>query len=190
KHLGHAVGWPLVLLALAGVVLVLGGSDPGRHRLAVAGLAQLLFVPFFGGVAPVPRLIVPVLPFVLLLSVVAMARLIGARRRLGLAVAGVVTVGWLMAAIPEARQLKLQEDGYYPELVRAGRELAGRIPPDALVLDRKPYTAFYAGCRSAVTTPRSRPCSGWEGISLSWTRRWPRSSGPISCRWCGIRSRC
>jgi len=147
RHLAHAVGWPLLLAALSGLVLAIRERRPDRPSLAAAGLAQLLVVPFFAGVAPIPRLIVPVLPFVLLLAVLAVDQLIRERRRVGLAVAVTVVAGWLLAAIPGARGLRLQEDGFYPELVRAGRELKAFIPPDALILDRKPYTAFYAGTR-------------------------------------------
>jgi len=172
ENLAHAVGWPWLLAALAGLFLVLRPwpalrpapsrtGDPGHQsperapdaepppptRLLAAGLLQLLVVPLVGGVAPVPRLIVPVLPFVLLLGLLALDRLVRRDRRLGLAAAALVAGAWLLAAWPEARALKLQEDGYYPELVKAGRELRGLLPPDALVMDRKPYTAFYAGTR-------------------------------------------
>lgn len=145
RNMAQAVGWPLLLMALWGLWLAIRQRHPDSPHLAAAGLAQLFLVPLFAGVAPMPRLIVPVLPSVLLLAILAMNRLQKERRRLGMAAIATVAVGWLLAAIPEARGLRLQEDGYYPELVRAGRALKGVVSSDAMIMDRKPYTAFYAG---------------------------------------------
>ncbi|HEX7878619.1 MAG TPA: hypothetical protein VF720_04385 [Candidatus Eisenbacteria bacterium] len=167
KNMARAVGWPWLVAALAGLFLVIrrstrpaappGPTDPDAAiadprppppgRLLAAGLIQLLVVPLFGGVAPVPRLIVPVLPFVLLLGLIAIDNLVRRDRRLGAIAAMAAAAAWFVAALPEAKALRLQEDGYYPELVRAGRELRGILPAEALVMDRKPYTAFYAGTR-------------------------------------------
>ena len=55
--------------------------------------------------------------------------------------------GWLIAALLAAPGLRINEDGNYPELRDAGLALKAVAPAGALVFDRKPYTAFYAGGR-------------------------------------------
>lgn len=147
-HLAGALGVPFLLAALAGLALTLrAGAWP--QRLAVAGLVQLLLVPFFAGVAPVPRLVVPLFPFVALFAGVAVHRAFARGVAPGGVALALVLGGWLVAAVPDSRDLTLQEDGYYPEQVIAGRALAPVFDDTTLVLDRKPYVAFYGGAQYA-----------------------------------------
>jgi hypothetical protein len=147
-HLAGAFGVPLLLAALAGLVLTVRARR-SPELLAAAGLVQLLFVPFFAGVAPVPRLVVPLFPFVVFFAGVAIRAGLARGRAVGGALAALVLGGWLVAAAPDVPALTLQEDGYYPELVAAGRALAPVFDDTTLVLDRKPYTAFYGGAQYA-----------------------------------------
>jgi hypothetical protein len=147
-HLAGALGVPMLLAALGGLVLAFRGSLR-PERFAAAGLVQLLLVPFFAGVAPVPRLVVPVFPFVVFFAGLLVSAGLARGRAVGGLVAALVLGGWLAAAAPDATGLTLQEDGYYPELVAAGHALGPHVSDTTLVLDRKPYTAFYAGARYA-----------------------------------------
>jgi hypothetical protein len=146
RHLARAVGWPAVVLLPVGIL-----AGPA---LAAGALLPALAVPLFPGVPPAERLVVPLIPFVLLLAGSA-ARRVGAwpavPRRGTWIVAVVLAVGWLAATVPRVRSLTINEDGYFPELVQAGRALAPMVTDTTLVFCRKPYTAFYAGARYQTT---------------------------------------
>ena len=152
-NLGRTAGWPFTIAVLPALIV--------GPRLPAAGLLQGLLVPRFPGVPPVARLVLPLLPFVLLLGFLLAERLGGRRSaenpgrpwdtwptRLS---AAVLVAGWVVAAIPEAKGLKRHEDGFYPELAAAGEAMKPFIPASSLIFDRKPYTAFYAGARYETT---------------------------------------
>lgn len=140
RQLASTAGWPALAAALAGIV-------PGT-ALLVAGLPQVLTVPLFPGIVLGPRMILPVLPFVLLLALAFARRLRGGPR---LAALALLAAGWAVGNVPAAKELRIQEDGLYPELVAAGRALRPVASDRTLVFDRKPYTAFYAGTRYQTT---------------------------------------
>lgn len=140
RQLAAAAGWPALAAAMVGI-------GPGT-ALLVAGLPQLLTVPFFPGIVLGPRMILPVLPFVILLALAFAKRLRGRMRAAALVV---LAAGWAVGNVPDARTLRIQEDGWYPELVSAGRALRPAVTEQTLVFDRKPYTAFYAGTRYQTT---------------------------------------
>ncbi len=146
-NLVNAVGWGFPLAALAGILF--------GPRFAACGLAQAVLVPMFPGVPPVERLVLPLLPFTLLLAAGAVRRLGGKDRpwsswksRAALAV---LVVAWGVQVRPQFASLSFNEDGFFPELVQAGKVLAPSVRSDQLMFCRKPYTAFYAGTRYQTT---------------------------------------
>jgi hypothetical protein len=153
SNLGRSAGWPFVAALGPGLMVA-------AARLPAAGLAQALFVPLFPGVPPVARLVLPLLPFVLYFGF-ALARRLGEREAKGAGnpwatwsarlVVAILIGGWLVAAVPEAGNLRMHEDGFYPELVAAGEAMKSIVTSSTLIFDRKPYTAFYAGTRYETT---------------------------------------
>ena len=135
-------GWTAPLLAL-------GGAVAGAAAWLLGGVAYLLLLPF-ALVGPRARFVTPALPFLWILAAVLLARVPRPPVR---AVLAAVCLGGLGAtAYLERTGYLYNEDGYYPELVRAGEWLAGRAEPGQVVASRKPYVAFYAGL-SGVTPP-------------------------------------
>lgn len=146
-NLRKALGWGFLLAAAAGFVT-------GPH-FAIAGLAQAFVVPLFPGVPPAERFVLPLFPFMLILAAGAIRKLGGADRpwrswkaRAGLALA---LGAWAFQAVPLVPSLTLNEDGFFPELKRAGDVLGPAVSGDMLIFGRKPYTAFYAGTRFQTT---------------------------------------
>jgi hypothetical protein len=138
------------LVSQVGFVPVLIGplGLAGPSALLVAGLVHIVFLPltFIGGRV---RYVFPFLPVLWILSVIMIGRL---KRRVfqwllaASLVAGIAVSAWL------GRDLyTLNEDGYLPELVEAGRWLKPYVNPSTVVYDRKPYTAFYAGAEGRYT---------------------------------------
>jgi hypothetical protein len=133
-------GWTPVPLAAAGLA--------GPPLMLIAGLAQIVFLPttFIGTRV---RYVLPFLPLLWILAAVAIGRF---RRKtlraaaMVLMVAGIAFTAWL-----ERDLYTSNEDGYFPELVEAGKWLADFSTDDRIVYDRKPYTAWYAGALGRYT---------------------------------------
>jgi hypothetical protein len=118
-----------------------------------AGLALLPFLAL-NFLAGNPRFVHPFLPFVWILAAVCVTRMRGRTAR-GIVIGG-LAAGLIASAVLERRLYTLNEDGSFPELVRAGTWLHRFAGPGTLVYDRKPYTAYYAGARGRWLPTGSR----------------------------------
>lgn len=140
RQLGAAAGVPALPLLVVGAFVAPAGVLPG--------LAQAFVAPAFPAVAMSPRLAAPLLPFALLLAALGVRALARRWPRFGVTgLGGLLGAGWLAATLVAVPGLRINEDGNYPELRDAGLALKTVAPAGALVFDRKPYTAFYAGGR-------------------------------------------
>lgn len=150
------IGWPLVLLAAAGLWI-------GRGRWLLF-LLPLLTVPWFDfGMRA--RFWAPYLPLVLLSAGLAAGRLLpvlckGSDRWLSgwlegapnvrtrgthLAAAVALLAGFGLAAAPDYGTVGRNTEGYRG-LRDAGRWLSERVDPETIVASYKPYASFWAGC--------------------------------------------
>jgi len=139
-QLGRHSGWFPMAMALPALA--------GPAGLLAAGMAQILFLPltFIGARV---RYIVPFLPILWILSVVTIERIRRPSARMASAALLVLSIAW---GAWNGRELyTMNEDGYFPELVEAGKFLKELSTPATVVYDRKPYTAFYAGAVGRFT---------------------------------------
>ncbi|HEX7879159.1 MAG TPA: hypothetical protein VF720_07095, partial [Candidatus Eisenbacteria bacterium] len=133
-------GWLPMIMAIPGLA--------GPAGLLAAGLAQFVFLPltFIGARV---RYIVPFLPILWILSVVAIETLTSRGIRAAAAALLLLSIAW---GAWNGRDLyTMNEDGYFPELVEAGKFLKELSTSATVVYDRKPYTAFYAGAVGRFT---------------------------------------
>jgi hypothetical protein len=139
-QLGHHSGWLPMVAALPGLA--------GPAALLAAGLLQIVFLPltFIGARV---RYIVPFLPILWILSVVAVERI--GRPALKWGAAGLLALSIALGAWNGRALYTMNEDGYFPELVEAGKWLRTLSTATTVVYDRKPYTAFYAGAVGRFT---------------------------------------
>jgi hypothetical protein len=133
-------GWTTVPLAMAGLA--------GPPLILIAGLVQIVFLPttFIGARV---RYVLPFLPLIWILAAVAVDRL--GRKPLRGALAALVVGQLAFAAWQERDLYTSNEDGWFPELVEAGKWLRDFATPLSVVYDRKPYTAWYAGAQGRYT---------------------------------------
>jgi hypothetical protein len=129
-------GWWVPLVAVGGMT---GAALP-----LTAGLLQFFLLPL-SFLAARPRYLLPSLPFLWILSAVAVDRM----RRPGPAAAGAILclLGLGASAWSERALYSAPVDGDFTELKVAGEALAGVVTEHDLIFDRKPYVAFYAGAR-------------------------------------------
>ncbi len=126
-------GVPLMLLSLFGIV---------RFRnILLAGLPMLLILPVFG-LDPADRFIMPYLPFLALFAMMAL----GISKRAFVVPAGALLM--LLGFAPQAAYAVEPEEGI-TEFCTAGMAMRPITRPTDIFVDRKPYTAFYAGGRYA-----------------------------------------
>ncbi len=124
-------GVPLILLGLAGMV---------RFRnILLAGLAMLLILPLFG-LDPADRFIMPYLPFIALFAMMVLAL---SKRWLVVSLGAVLM---LLGFASQSAYAVTPEEGI-TEFCTAGMAMRPLTHPSDIFVDRKPYTAFYAGGR-------------------------------------------
>ncbi len=132
---------PLLLLSLVGLWR--------RRGLEAVPLLHLVALPLLGGLSVQPRFLLGAVPALAILAAVPLAA--GAPRwRLGgaaLALAGAVWCGANLAG-----DLQKPFDGWMDAHRTAGIWLSGVAEPGAVVMDRKPFVAFYAH-RGYYVTP-------------------------------------
>lgn len=126
--------WPLLLLSLWGLA-----RQPGLEWLA---LLPLLALPLLGGLGLQSRLLLGALPALAILAARPLADARGPAWRRGIGVAWLAGAVW--CGIANAREFQIPFDSYQEDQKDAGRWLAGRSGAAELVMDRKPYVAFYA----------------------------------------------
>lgn len=130
QYTGHIIeyaGIPIVLLGLAGVI-----RNPS---ILLVGLMNILLLPVFGIITDA-RLIIPCVAFLTIFAFIAIDRL-----RKG---ALVLTIGCGLFLLPLI-QIVVIPDEPLVELKQAGLALKNITAPGDRFLDRKPFTAFYAG---------------------------------------------
>ncbi len=137
-------GWVLPLFAL-GAVGRRGGS-------LCAGILYLAMLPLTF-VAARERLVLPALPFLWVMGSVGLDRLRDPRLRRPAVV--LALMGLTLSAFLARATYFDNEDGAFPELVRAGTWLLPHAGPARTVYDRKPYVAFYANA-GTETIPRGQ----------------------------------
>jgi len=141
-------GWWVVALGVAGLW--------GAGVMLGGGLLQFAFLPLtFIGARP--RYLFPSLPFLWIAAAALADRVSRDSVRMALAAAMVLGVGF--SSWDQRTLYRTHEDGYFPELVRAGKWLDAIADRGTLVLDRKPYTAFYAGA-----SLRYVPTGGYDEV--------------------------
>jgi hypothetical protein len=126
-------GIPLVALGLVGAFL--------RKGVLLAGLAMFFVLPLFGLTA-YPRFMLPYLPFLAIFAALALEHIPKPR---ALYLGGLVC---LLGVAPVYAGIATPDDDM-TELKEAGLALRAEARTNDLFLDRKPYTAFYAGGRYA-----------------------------------------
>lgn len=131
---------PLLLLSLAGLAR--------RRGLETVPLLHLVALPLLGGLSVQPRFMLGAVPALAILAAVPLAGGGPRWRAAGsaLALAGAV---WCGAGL--ARDLHTPFDGWIDAQRNAGAWLSGVAEPGAVVMDRKPYVAFYANRGYRVT---------------------------------------
>jgi hypothetical protein len=130
---------PLLLLSLAGLAR--------RRGIEAVPLLHLAALPLLG-LSVQPRFLLGVLPALAILATVPVA---AARPRWRLLAAALGLAGAAWCGITTGRDLVMPFDGWIDAHRNAGRWLSGVAEPDAMVMDRKPWVAFYAGCGYRVT---------------------------------------
>jgi hypothetical protein len=128
--------WPLPLLALSMLGLWRRRSIESIPLVVLAGLPLL-------GLSQQPRFVLVALPALAVLATVPLATESNRARRRAFMAAWVA--GALWCAISLAESFRSPMDGWPETHARAGLWLSGVAERDAVVMDRKPYVAFYAG---------------------------------------------
>ena len=131
---------PLLLLSLAGLAR--------RRGLEAVPLLHLLALPLLG-LSVQPRFVLGAVPALAILATVPLA---AARPRWRLAAGALALAGAVWCGVTLARDLDTPFDGWIDAHRDAGMWLSGVAEPDAVVMDRKPWVAFYAG-RGYLVTP-------------------------------------
>lgn len=122
---------PLLLLALAGLAR--------RRGMEALPLLHLAAIPFLG-VSAQPRFVLGALPALAILATVPLA----APGRARAAAAALWAIGAAWCGTSLARDFTRPFDGWLDAQQQAGVWLSGVAEPGAIVMDRKPYVAFYA----------------------------------------------
>jgi hypothetical protein len=134
--------WPAPLLVLSLIGLAL------RRGIEAVPLIELLLLPLLG-LSQQPRFVLPAVPALALLALVPLVRaaaLSPSRARMVRAAGGaLVFTGAVMCGVHWAGPFRIPLDGSFESNRLAGRWLSGVSEPADVVLDRKPYVAFYAG---------------------------------------------
>jgi len=140
---GHALLWlwpaPLLLLSLAGLAR--------RRGLEAVPLLHLVALPLLG-LSEQPRFVLSAVPALAILVAVPFARA-GRRLRAGLAL--LLLGGAVWCGIDVAPHFTRPFDGWIDAHQKAGLWLSGVAEPGAVVMDRKPWVAFYANRGYRVT---------------------------------------
>jgi hypothetical protein len=124
--------WPLLLLSLWGLAV--------RRGIESLALLVLPALPLLG-LAAHPRFALAAIPALTILAVVPLTR----RHRIGRALAVVLWSGGAIAcAWAHMESFVMAFDGSLVTERRAGQWLEGVAEPEAVVMDRKPFVAFYA----------------------------------------------
>lgn len=142
--------WPAPLLALSLWGLV------RRRGLESIPLLHLLALPLLG-LSEQPRFVLGAVPALAIAATVAAHREPRRPPRLAAAALAVAGAVWCGAVLRD--DLVLPFDGYEEAHKEAGQWLATVAEPDARVMDRKPYIAFYAGREYRIM-----PDTDYEGI--------------------------
>lgn len=127
--------WPLpwLVLAVAGLVR--------RRGIEAVPLLHLLALPALG-LSEQPRFVLPAIPSLAVLAAAGASWRPGRAWRAG---AGVLALaGAALLARTGAREIRAPFDGRIDRMRTAGAWLAGVGSPGDLVMDRKPFVAFYA----------------------------------------------
>ncbi len=123
---------PLLLLSLAGLAR--------RRGLEAVPLLHLAAIPLLG-LSAQPRFVLGAVPALAILAAVPFA---GAGPRLRLGLAALLLGGAAWCGIGLARDFTRPFDGWIDAHQKAGVWLSGVAEPGAVVMDRKPWVAFYA----------------------------------------------
>lgn len=151
------VGWPLVVLALWGILT--------HRRREWLFLTPLLLIPLFD-IPMAPRYLLPYLPFLFLAAFLGGRQIVrwfsqgfeGIKPVYGAVLFSlVVMVGFTMAVKRDFPRVRRTSESYYG-LIEAGEWLSSTVEPETVVAAYKPYTSFWAGCRfvkfpDEVSTP-------------------------------------
>jgi hypothetical protein len=140
ENLVTMAGIPLLVLSLVGMAL--------RPSLLLAGLSMFFVLPFFGLTA-LGRLAIPYIPFLAIFAAIALEHIPKPR---AMYIGGLIC---LLGVAPVYADVIAVDDNML-ELKAAGLALRSETRPGDLFLDRKPYTAFYAGGRY-VLVPEGAP---------------------------------
>ncbi|MBI5710830.1 MAG: hypothetical protein HZC42_11085 [Candidatus Eisenbacteria bacterium] len=122
---------PLLLLALAGLAR--------RRGMEAVALLHLAAIPFLG-LSAQPRFVLGALPALAVLATVPLA----APGRARAAAAALWAIGAVGCGLNLGRDFVRPFDGWIDAQQKAGIWLSGVAEADAVVMDRKPYVAFYA----------------------------------------------
>jgi hypothetical protein len=129
------------MIKYAGIpILVLGLIGMIKYRtILLAAMPMLLLLPLFG-LDPSERFLLPYVPFMVLFAFLLIASWKGAL--LGTAAILLLIIGYL----PTAAYAIAPEEGI-TEFCTAGMNMKARTNNSDIFVDRKPFTAFYAGGR-------------------------------------------
>jgi hypothetical protein len=130
---------PLLLLSLAGLAR--------RRGLEAVPLLHLVALPLLG-LSVQPRFVLGAVPALAILAAVPLA---DGRRRWRLAAGVLAVAGAAWCGVDLGREVARPFDGWIDAHRSAGAWLSGVAEPGAVVMDRKPWVAFYAGCGYRVT---------------------------------------
>ena len=123
---------PLLLLSLAGLAR--------RRGLEAVPLLHLVGLPLLG-LSVQPRFVLGAVPA---LAILAAVPLVTGRPRWRLAAGALALAGAVWCGVVLARDLDTPFDGWIDAHRNAGVWLSGVAEPGAIVMDRKPWVAFYA----------------------------------------------
>lgn len=124
-------GIPILLMGLIGMI---------KYRtVLLAAMPMLLLLPLFG-LDPSERFLIPYIPFLIIFAFILLAR--WKNKLLRGAVIFVLIIGYL----PTASYAIAPEEGI-TEFCAAGMDIKARTKSTDIFVDRKPFTAFYAGGR-------------------------------------------
>ncbi len=123
---------PLILLSLVGLAC--------RRGLEAVPLLHLVALPFLG-LSAQPRFVLGAVPA---LAILAGVPFVGTGRPMRASLALLLAGGAVWCGIDLAGDFTRPFDGWIDAHQKAGRWLSGAAEPGAIVMDRKPWVAFYA----------------------------------------------